>query len=532
MPKRGADSTEATPKSKRVRASAVESPAATPTPARITRSATKVTVSAATTPLKPALVVEEEVTEEVETEFSKTSASAKKDIPIIKTKAKLTAAEAEKESPAVASPSKTKSTSKKQNVSKTKVEAAEAGAGVEAGEAVGGKEEKAETKATGVKQKRKSKEEKAAEMVPLAARTKGLKMFIGAHVSAAGGVQNALQNATHIGANSLALFLKSQRKWDNPPLQAPHRTAFIEGCKSHSYEAAKHVLPHGSYLVNLAQAEPVKATQALHSFVDDLERCEQLGIQLYNFHPGNTNGTPRPEAIARLADSLNRAHEKVPGKTVAVLETMAAAGNCIGGAFEDLRDVIALVTDKTRVGVCIDTCHIFAAGYDLRTPETFSETLSKFDEIIGMQYLRALHLNDSKAPLSSKRDLHANIGTGYLGLRAFWNVMNETRFEGLPLVLETPIDKKDANGKVIEDKSVWAREVKLLESLIGMDVEGGDFKKLEAELNELGKGERERVGDQVGRKVEKEKKALAKGGKARGRKKTKAESDEEDGESE
>jgi len=269
----------------------------------------------------------------------------------------------------------------------------------------------------------------------------------------------------------------------------------------------------------LAALDPAKATQAYESFLDDLRRCETLGIRLYNFHPGNTNGEPRAEAIARLASRLNQAH-RATSKVVTVLENMAAhpSGNTIGTTFDDLRDIIALVSDKSRVGVCLDTCHAFAAGYDLRTPSAFAATMADFDATVGMIYLRAMHVNDSKAPFASHRDLHANIGTGFLGLRAFHNVVNEPRFVGLPLVLETPIDRKDDNGKSIEDKRVWAREIKLLESLVDMDTEGVEFLKLEEELAQEGKLERDKHQEQYDRKLAE--KAKKEAGGRRGRKKS------------
>jgi len=381
--------------------------------------------------------------------------------------------------------------------------------------------EEPETTKPKVVRKRKTKEEKEAEEMPLAARTVGHKLFIGAHVSAAGGVPNAVQNAVHIGANAFALFLKSQRKWANPPLDETHSINFHAHCDKHDFDQNSHVVPHGSYLVNLAHTDPERTKQAYDSFLDDLKRCEKLGISLYNFHPGNSVGGDRDAAIAHLASNLNRAHKET-SKVITLLENMAAGGNVIGSTFEDLRDVINLIDDKSRVGVCLDTCHAFAGGYDLRTPETVESTLSAFDKTVGMNYLRALHLNDSKAPFSSHRDLHANIGTGFLGLRGFHAIMNDTRVIGLPMVLETPIDvrdengilQKDAKGKDIEDKYIWAREIKLLESLVGMDVEGNEFKQLEDKLQKMGKVERDRIAEQVEKKTtkvkDKEDKAKAK----------------------
>ncbi|KAL2012105.1 hypothetical protein VTN00DRAFT_4823 [Thermoascus crustaceus] len=381
-----------------------------------------------------------------------------------------------------------------------------------------------------VSRKRKTKEEKETVevMPPLAARTQGLRMFVGAHVSAAKGVHNAVANSVHIGGNAFALFLKSQRKWDNPPLQDDHRDQFRKFCVEYKYDAAKYVLPHGSYLVNLAQEDKAKAKQAYDSFLDDLRRCEQLGITLYNFHPGNTNQTSLSSALSRLANALTNALSAT-STVIPVLETMCGHGTTIGSNLTDFRDLIALIPPqyRDRIGVCIDTCHSFAAGYDLVSPEGFQAFMKEFEEVVGLKYLRALHLNDSKAPRGSKRDLHANIGTGFLGLRAFHNVMNEKRFEGLPMILETPIDRPDpsfqkstANGgngqkgkrpkgakpPTIEDKSVWAREIKLLESLIGMDPESAEFRTLEAQLADEGKDERERIRAQYERKLEAEEK--------------------------
>ncbi|CRK14121.1 hypothetical protein BN1708_011068 [Verticillium longisporum] len=314
-----------------------------------------------------------------------------------------------------------------------------------------------------------AKAKPAADDMPLAARTAvtSLKhaMYIGAHVSGAGGVQNAIGNASSIGANAFALFLKSQRKWASPPLAADARAQFVSLAASHGYDAAAH---------------------------------------------------------------LNRAHAATAA-VVTVLENMAGAGNVVGTRFEDLRDVIALVDDKDRVGVCIDTCHAFAAGYDMRTPAAFAATMAAFDDIVGLRYLKALHLNDSKAPFDSHRDLHANIGTGFLGLRAFHSVVNYAPFAGLPMVLETPIDRKGPDGKSVEDRQVWADEIKLLESLIGMDAESDAFAALERELQDRGAAERQKIQDQVDKKTAKEtKKAAPKktAAKPRGRKK-KAETDDE-----
>lgn len=386
-----------------------------------------------------------------------------------------------------------------------------------------------------VTRKRKTKEEKEAEAMPLAARTVGHKLFLGAHVSSAGGVQNAVANGIHIGANAFAVFLKSQRKWANPPLTDDQSTSFQQNCKTHSYDQAKHVVPHGSYLVNLAHTDKERTDQAYASYLDDLKRCEKLGIQLYNIHPGNTVSNDRAGAIAHLAKSINKAHGET-SSVVTLLENMAAGGNVLGSTFEDLRDIINLVDNKDRIGVCIDTCHAFAGGYDLRTPEAYNKTFDTFDEIVGFKYLRALHINDSKAPFDSRRDLHANIGTGFLGLRPFHTLVNDERFHGLPLILETPAEVRDENGNVVKDeknkdktdKGIEAGEIKMLESFLGMDVESEEFKEMEVRLQKKGAPERNRLAEQQERKKEKEqKKATSKGGKGKA-KKAKVESEEED----
>ncbi|KAK7183386.1 apurinic endonuclease, partial [Paraphaeosphaeria sporulosa] len=383
-------------------------------------------------------------------------------------------------------------------------------------------DEKGTTVKATQKKSRKKKEENVA---PLAERTTGSKLRVGAHVSAAGGIHNAVTNLLHIGANAFALFLKSQRTWKNPELNPEHAQLFMDGCKHHNIDAAECCVPHGSYLVNLAHPDEERKKQAYDSFHDDLTRCHKAGIKYYNFHPGNAAATTREGGIKLIAEAINKVHkDPATGAVVPLLETMATLGNTIGGQFKDIADIIELVEDKERVGVCLDTCHVFAAGYDLRTPEAYERTMKEFEDTIGLKYLKALHVNDSKAPLYSFRDLHARIGTGYLGLAAFHHLVNDKRLHGLPMVLETPIDKKDENGKKFEDKSVWAREIKMLEQLVDMDIESDEFKKMEAELHEEGSSERERIGDQVKKRAEKA------APKKKGKKKVESEdeADEED----
>ncbi|KAH7100546.1 xylose isomerase-like protein [Auriculariales sp. MPI-PUGE-AT-0066] len=305
-------------------------------------------------------------------------------------------------------------------------------------------EHEADDAETVTPKQRVGRKKKAEEEVILPPRVES-DWKIGAHVSAAGGPQNAVLNAAKIGAGAFALFLKSQRKWVSPAYKPQDITAFHAAMKEHNY-APEHVLPHGSYLLNLGNPDEAKRNQSYTCFLDDLRRAEQLGLLLYNFHPGSTVGAcTREQSIANIAASLNRAHKET-SRVVTVLENMAGQGNVIGSQFEDLRDIIALVEDKTRVGVCLDTCHTFAAGYDIRTRK----------HSIGVQYLRGMHLNDSKFDLAGKKDRHENMGIGKIGLRAFSFIANDTRMRNIPLILETPCeDDTGPNG-------VWAVEVAAL----------------------------------------------------------------------
>lgn len=354
---------------------------------------------------------------------------------------------------------------------------------------------------------RKTKEQKEAENMPLAIRSTGVNMFVGAHVSIAKGVENAITNAVHIGGNALAMFLQSQRKWENPELKSENKNAFIKACSHHNYQANQHIVPHGSYLVNLAAKDAAQAKKSYDFFLNDLKRCEALGIRYYNFHPGATGKEPLHEAIGRLAKQLNKALSET-STVVPILENMAGTETIIGSRFTDLAQVIAEIKPEYlgRIGICIDTCHAFAAGYDLRTPEAFQKTFKELDDVVGLKYLKAMHINDSKGMFKSKKDLHQNIGLGFLGLRAFHNVMNEPRLTNIPLILETPSEKPDPKDpkKTVEDKTVWAREIKLLESLIGMDPDSEAYKKLESDLAEQGRAERDKMEKWQAEKEEKE----------------------------
>lgn len=282
--------------------------------------------------------------------------------------------------------------------------------------------------------------------------------FVGAHVSAAGGLYNAFINSKKIGGSAMALFLKSQRQWAAKPLEEETIVKFKDTCKELGFDMTK-VLPHGSYLVNLGNPDDEKREKSYEAFLDELTRCDQLGIKLYNFHPGSTVGACSvEESIKHIADCINKAIKATSEVTV-VIENMAGQGNVIGGKFEHLRDIIQLVEDKSRIGICLDTCHTFAAGYDLRSAKAYQKTMDQFEQIVGFKYLKAMHLNDSMTPHASGKDRHECIGKGHLGIEAFKNIMNDERLLGIPMVLETPLHPTLGEAHYME-------EIKLLYSLI------------------------------------------------------------------
>jgi len=292
--------------------------------------------------------------------------------------------------------------------------------------------------------------------------------FVGAHVSASGGVENAPLNAKAIGAKAFALFTKNQRQWVAKPLSMQSIDEFKINLKDAGI-APEHVLPHDSYLINLGHPEEEKLEKSRKAFIDELERCQQLGLKLLNFHPGShlqkiAKRDPNYEELLKeaeyncldvIAESMNLAIEATKDSDVVlVIENTAGQGSNLGYKFEHLAYLIDKIEDKSRVGVCLDTAHTFAAGYDLRTREAYDETMQKFDDIVGFEYLRGMHINDSKAKFASRVDRHHSLGKGEIGLDAFKFIMNDSRMDNIPLVLETI------------DESIWAEEIKLLYSFI------------------------------------------------------------------
>ncbi len=260
--------------------------------------------------------------------------------------------------------------------------------------------------------------------------------FVGAHVSAAGGVDQAVLRAHEIKATAFALFTKNQRQWKAAPLSTESIDKFKKNCEIYGYGPAQ-ILPHDSYLINLGHPEGEALEKSRAAFLDEMQRCEQLGIELLNFHPGShLKKIDVDKCLQRIAESINITLDKTQNVT-AVIENTAGQGTNLGYRFEHLAAIIEGVEDKSRVGVCLDTCHTFAAGYDLRTVEDCEKTFTEFDSIVGFQYLKAMHLNDAKSELASRVDRHHSLGEGNIGKVPFTYIMQDTRFDGIPLILET-----------------------------------------------------------------------------------------------
>ncbi|QYK00618.1 deoxyribonuclease IV [Shewanella psychrotolerans] len=275
--------------------------------------------------------------------------------------------------------------------------------------------------------------------------------WIGAHVSASGGIANAPLNAKKIGANAFALFTKNQRRWQASPLCTKQIDAFLQHCEEAKI-SLDAVLPHDSYLINLGHPDLAQLERSRDAFLDELQRCEQIGLSLLNFHPGShLKQISIDDCLARISESINITLEKTQGVT-AVIENTAGQGSNLGHSFEQLAQIIDKVEDKSRVGICIDTCHMFAAGYDLTTLDACKKSFALFDDIVGYQYLKAMHLNDSKTPLNSRVDRHQSLGAGFIGSEAFRFIMQLPATQHIPLILETI------------EPNLWPQEINWLRS--------------------------------------------------------------------
>ena len=276
---------------------------------------------------------------------------------------------------------------------------------------------------------------------------------IGAHVSASGGVFNAPINAKNIGADAFALFVKNQRQWSAKPLSDDDIAKFKANLATSGIKS-DHILAHDSYLINLGHPDEILRKKSVEAFIDEVERCEKLGIKLLNFHPGShLNEISENECLNNIANSLNFAIANTSGVKL-VIENTAGQGSNLGFKFEQIAYIIERITDKRRIGVCIDTCHAFAGGYDFRTKKSYEKTMSEFDKIIGYKFLSGMHLNDTKNELGVRKDRHESLGRGFLGLQSFENIMNDKQIDEIPLILETI------------DESIWADEIKILRNMI------------------------------------------------------------------
>lgn len=277
--------------------------------------------------------------------------------------------------------------------------------------------------------------------------------YIGAHVSASGGVENAPLNAQSIGANAFALFTKNQRQWSTAPLTSQQIEVFKQRCEECGFTPSQ-ILPHDSYLINLGHPETEGLEKSRAAFTDEMARCEALGLDRLNFHPGShLRKISIEESLDLVAESINISLAKTGGVT-AVIENTAGQGSNLGFSFYHLRHIIDRVDDKSRVGVCLDTCHTFAAGYDLTTHQACEATFSEFSEVVGFEYLKGMHLNDAMKGQGSRVDRHSPLGEGQIGIKCFEYIMADSRFDSIPLILETP------------DESRWAEEIKMLRSFI------------------------------------------------------------------
>jgi deoxyribonuclease-4 len=275
--------------------------------------------------------------------------------------------------------------------------------------------------------------------------------YIGAHISIAGGVEHAPLNANEISANAFAMFTKNQKQWSAKPITEYQKTTFIERCGKYNF-LPEQILPHDSYLINLGSPDNEKLNQARAAFLEELLRCELLGLIYLNFHPGShLHKITEKDCLKRIGESLNIAISKTKN-AIPVIENTAGQGSNVGYRFEHLAQIIEYVEDKNRIGVCIDTCHAFAAGYDWRDILSYQKTWDEFNKIIGFKYLKALHLNDSKSEFKSKIDRHASLNKGNIGLQPFVWIMQDCRLENIPMILETP------------DSALWKDEIALLKS--------------------------------------------------------------------
>ena len=280
-------------------------------------------------------------------------------------------------------------------------------------------------------------------------------LLLGAHTSTSGGVSKSIERAENLGFTAIQIFTKNNNRWFQKPFDQKEIDKFKTNLKNSSI---KFVVSHDSYLINLCAKDKSILKKSREAFLDELTRCEQLGIPYLNFHPGAHLGAGKKDGIKLIVESLNIIHNKTKHfKVSSMLEATAGAGTAIGYRFEQLSEIIDLVDDKERMSICIDTAHIFAAGYDIKNPKNYKKVIKEFDDIIGLDRLKCFHINDSKKELGSRRDRHEHIGKGFIGKEGFSNIMNDRQLKKIPKILETPKGKE-----MMED----IKNIKTLLSLI------------------------------------------------------------------
>lgn len=276
--------------------------------------------------------------------------------------------------------------------------------------------------------------------------------YIGAHVSISGGVSNAPLNAKKIGAVGFGMFVKNQRQWIAKDYEQEEIDRFKKNMTENGF-IPENVLPHAGYLINIASPDEESREKSINALIDEVKRCNQLGLKYLNFHPGSYLTSNEEEGIKNVVISLNRVIEETEN-IILVIENTAGQGSNLGNRFEQISEMIKGIINKERIGVCIDTCHSFAAGYDLSGKNGYESVWSEFEKIIGIRYLKGIHLNDSKTPFASRKDRHESLGKGYIGNEFLELLVNDKRLENIPIVLETP------------NELVWSEEIKMLYNLI------------------------------------------------------------------
>ncbi|WWO95823.1 MAG: deoxyribonuclease IV [Candidatus Dasytiphilus stammeri] len=276
--------------------------------------------------------------------------------------------------------------------------------------------------------------------------------YIGVHVSITGGLENAVLQAHYLNASAFALFVKNPRQWMSVPMNEESINNFIKFCKKYNF-TSNQIVPHTSYLINLGHPVKYNLEKSRESFIDEINRCNKLKLKFINFHPGShLNQISILSCIKRIAESINIAFDNTTN-IIGLIENTAGQGSTIGHSFEQIASIIDQVEDKSRIGVCFDTCHAFSAGYNFTTQETYQKTFLDFDKIISLTYLRAMHLNDSKNFINSRIDRHENLGKGNIGLPFFRWIIKDVRFEQIPMILETP------NFLIWKEEIAWLKRI-------------------------------------------------------------------------